>query len=327
MMDGVTSSEIYNRASAVAIRQSVLDGSFRFCDSVKCPWISGDCLLDKNDVEGVNIRRALENGQLEFDRPSYVYLAFDASCNLSCPSCRLRVITEKGSVQIEKEELIESSIMPLLRSAERLNLDPAGELLVSRPLRRLLFKLNRRDFPNLSVEIITNGTLFTPGEWAKFLGIHDMVDSIRVSIDGATKATFEKLRRGARWEPFIENMRFLASLRESNVVNLLQFSMTYQVDNFREMPDFVDLCRALDPASRVVFEKLENWGTFTTEGYARKAVHLMSHPLHEEFLSIIRLPKLRPSHPSRVADYAGLIESGVKVPELSASGVTTFARF
>src|SRR5262249_3504471 len=153
---GATASEIYNGAQAVAIRQSVLDGSFRFCDHVKCPWISGDLLPRKDAVEGINARRAIETGQLEFERPSYVFLAFDASCNLSCPSCRLRVITEKGSIQIEKEELIESSIVPLLRTADRLNINPAGEVFVSRPLRGLLSTLNRRDFPNLRIEIITN---------------------------------------------------------------------------------------------------------------------------------------------------------------------------
>ena len=203
--------------------------------------------------------------------------------------------------------MIETSILPLLRNSERLNLNAAGELFVSRPLRRLLAKLNRRDFPNLSIEIITNGTLLTPREWAKFPGIHDMVDSIRISTDGATKPTFERLRRGARWEPFLDNMRFLATLLDQKVINLLQFSMTYQRVNFREMPQFVDLCRSLHPSSRVIFEKLENWGTFDPTDYADAAVHVMSHPLHEEFLSIIRQPKLIPSHQFLMADYAGLL--------------------
>jgi hypothetical protein len=307
MDKGVTASDVFNSPRAFAIRESVLDGSFRYCDHDKCPWLSGNLLPRKDNVGGANTRQAVRTGRLAFERPSYVFLAFDASCNLSCPSCRLRVITEKGSIQVEKEKLIESSIMPLLRSANRLNINAAGELFVSRPLRHLLSTLNRGTFPNLVLELITNGTLLTPGEWAKFPGIHDMVDSIRVSTDGATKATFERLRRGARWEPFIQNMRFLASLCERDVINLLQFSFTYQLDNFREMPAFVDMCQSLCPSARVVFEKLENWGTFTIADYSSKAVHLMSHPLHEEFLSIIRLPKLRPSHPSLVADYAGLL--------------------
>jgi sulfatase maturation enzyme AslB (radical SAM superfamily) len=307
IMRGDSASAAYNSEQAVAVRRSVLDGSFRHCDLVKCPWIAADRLPRKDEVKGRNARRAIDAGRLRFERPSYVVLAFDASCNLSCPSCRVRVITEKATMQIEKEELIESTIMPLLRDVERLNIDPAGEVFVSRPLRRLLSKLNRKDFPNLTIEIISNGTLFTPREWAKFPGIHDMVESVRVSTDGATKATFEKLRRGARWEPFIENMRFLANLRQSNVIGLLQFSLTYQLDNFREMPAFVDLCRSLDPAAVVIFEKLENWGTFAAEEYARRAVHIATHPLHEEFLSIIRAPKLRPSPPLLTADYAGLL--------------------
>jgi hypothetical protein len=307
MTDGMTASQIYNSPNAQSARQSVLDGSFRYCDEVKCPWISGDRLPRKEEVEGRNVRKAIEHGDLTFEHPSYVILAFDASCNLSCPSCRVHVITEKAAMQIEKEELIESSIMPLLRNADRLNIDPAGELFVSRPLRRLLSKLNRRDFPNLKIEIITNGTLFTPREWAKFPGIHDMVESVRVSMDGASKPTFEKLRRGARWEPFVENMKFLASLRQNRIISLLQFAMTYQLDNFREMPAFVDICRSFDPVSLVNFEKLENWGTFATEDYARKAVHLATHPLHEEFLSIIRNPKLLPQPALLTADYVGLI--------------------
>ena len=307
MDKGVTASEVFNSPSATAMRESVLDGSFRYCDHDKCPWLSGDWLPRKETAAGVNTRQALKTGRLEFERPSYVFLAFDASCNLSCPSCRVRVITEKGSVQIEKEQLIEISILPLLKKADRLNINAAGEFLVSRPLRRLLAKLNRTDFPHLKLEIITNGTLLSPSEWAKFPSVHGMVDSIRVSTDGATKTTFEKLRRGARWEPFLENMRFLASLRQSNTIDLLQFSFTYQLENFREMPAFVGLCRSLDASSRVVFEKLENWGTFTVEEYSRKAVHLMTHPMHEEFLSIIRLPKLKPLHPTLTADYAGLL--------------------
>jgi len=307
MTDGAPLAATYNSPRALAIRRSVLDGSFRYCDHVKCPWIAGDDLPRKAAVEGASARRAVATGEVAFDSPSYVYLAFDASCNLSCPSCRLTVITEKSTIQIRKEELIESSILPLLKNARRLNLNAAGELFVSRPLRRLLSRLNRADFPDLSIEIITNGTLLNPREWDKFPGIHAMVDSIRVSTDGASKATFELLRRGGRWEPFLDNMRFLAGLRQGGAINLLQFSMTYQLENFREMPDFVDLFRSLDPAARIIFEKLENWGTFSREAYAAKAVHLMDHPRHEEFLAVIRAPKLKPSHPLLVADYAGLL--------------------
>jgi len=201
-----------------------------------------------------------------------------------------------------------------LKKAKTLNINPAGEIFVSRPLRRLLSRLNSADFPGLRIDMISNGTLFNEREWEKFPGIHDMVASVRISTDGATKATFEKLRRGAEWEPFLDNMRFLAELRKNGAIKSLLFSFTYQLDNFREMPLFVDLTRDIDPMRTVIFEKLENWGTFQPEAYREIAVHHLGHPLHEEFLSVIRHPNLAmtPTHVITSAggvsgDYAGLL--------------------
>jgi hypothetical protein len=317
-----TASELYNGEQAIAARRSVLDGSFRYCDHDKCPLISDDRLPTKNDVvqgiatpelTGENVKRGVEKGTLEFDTPSFVLLAFDQSCNLSCPSCRAHVITEKFELQSVKEKLIENSIMPTLKSAKTLNINPAGEIFVSRPLRRLLSRLNSKEFPGLKIDMISNGTLFNRREWEKFPGIHDMVATIRISTDGATKATFEKLRRGAEWEPFLDNMKFLAELRKSGAVKSLLFSFTYQIANFSEMPLFVELTRDIDPQRIVIFEKLENWGTFQDEAYREMAVHRMGHPLHEEFLSVIRHPNLAltPGDIMRTGgvtgDYAGLI--------------------
>lgn len=304
---GQAASEIYNNDQAVAVRKSVLDGSFRYCDHDKCPLISGQQLPGKEEVLGDNAKRAVATGELTYESPSFVLLAFDQSCNLSCPSCRSHVITEKIGMQTLKEKLVEESIMPMLKGAKILNINPAGEIFVSRPLRRLLSRLNSRDFPDLKIEFITNGTLFTKREWERFPGIHDMVTRVRVSTDGATKETFEKLRRLAVWEPFIDNMRFLAELRQNGVISDLMFSFTYQKDNFREMPLFVDVTRDIDPGSIVIFEKLENWGTFASAEYIEKAVHRPEHALHEEFLSIIRQPKLKPYTAHLFADYGGLI--------------------
>ena len=321
--DDKPASEIYNGDQAVAVRRSVLDGSFRYCDHDKCPLISDDRLPTKAEVvsgsvipelTGENLRRGISEGALTFDTPSFVLLAFDESCNLSCPSCRSCVKTEKAELQSVKEKLVEHSIVPMLKKAKILNINPAGEIFVSRPLRRLLSRLNSADFPGLRIDMISNGTLFNEREWEKFPGIHDMVASVRISTDGATKATFEKLRRGAEWEPFLDNMRFLAELRKSGAIKSLLFSFTYQLDNFREMPLFVDLTHDIDPMRTVIFEKLENWGTFQPEAYREIAVHHLGHPLHEEFLSVIRHPNLKVTPMDVITsvggvsgDYAGLL--------------------
>jgi hypothetical protein len=309
LTDGVSALDIFNNERSVAARQSMLDGSFKFCDLVKCPLVTGELLPEKSGAAdiGENARKALETGKLLYDHPAFVLLAFDQSCNLSCPSCRSHLITEKLDMQTRKEELIGTSIGPLLEKAEILHINPAGELFVSRPLRRLLSKLNGKDYPTLRLHIISNGMLLNRREWDKFPGIHDMVDTIRISTDGATKETFEKLRRGARWETFSENLQFLADLRDRGVYKDFWLSFTYQIDNFREMPAFVDLCRNLSPNAIPLFEKLENWGTFDPKDYKRMAVHHLDHPLHNEFVSIIQQPRMRPIRGRLIADYAGLL--------------------
>lgn len=304
---GLSASQVFNSDMAISGRKSVIDGSFQYCDLVKCPVISGDRLHTKNAVIGENSKRAINNNQLIFDSPSYVVLALDKSCNLSCPSCRTSVISENGELQSLKTKIIDESIAPLLKTTKILNLNAAGELMTSRPLRKLLTKLNRQDYPELQLKIITNGTLFTKKEWEKFPNIHNMVDEIRISTDAACKETFEKLRRGASWEQFIENIHFLAELRKESIINSLMFSMTYQVDNFREMPAFVDMCHDLDPESYVLFEKLEQWGALTSEEYIAKAVHHATHPFYKEFIEIAKQLKLRQDNILILSDYNGLI--------------------
>jgi hypothetical protein len=309
LTDSVSALDIFKNNRSVAARQSMLDGSFKFCDLVKCPFFANDNLPKKEEAHtrGENTKRALQGESLVHDYPSYVLLAFDQSCNLSCPSCRSHVITEKLEMQTKKEELIGSSIAPLLKQAKVLQINPAGELFVSRPLRRLLSKLNKADYPDLRLSIISNGMLLNQREWDKFPGIHDMVEAIRVSTDGATKSTFEKLRRGGRWEIFCDNLKFMAGLKDRNTISFFALSFTYQIDNFREMPAFVDMCEELTPSVSVIFEKLENWGTFDPEDYKRMAVHKSDHPLHEEFLAIISQPKMKVVPKRLYADYAGFL--------------------
>ena len=101
-----------------------------------------------------------------------------------------------------------------------------------------------------------------------------------------------------KYDVFCENMRFLRHLRMT-VVPKLMFSFTYQFDNFREMPAFVDFCAEMH-ADYAIFERLHNIA-FTAEEYREKAVHYPSHRLYDEFISITNHPKL--SDPRSLHDF------------------------
>jgi sulfatase maturation enzyme AslB (radical SAM superfamily) len=164
--------------------------------------------------------------------------------------------------------------------------------------------INDKSCPDLGLDIISNGTLFTEAEWNKFPGIHNKVGSIRISIDAASKETFEKLRRLGKYESFVDNMRFLRKLRVAGVIPQLTFSFTYQLENFREMAAFVSFCEEMH-ADFTIFERLQNIA-FTHENYRKKAVHYSDHPLYAEFIEVIKNPIFREWRVWHDFDYDGV---------------------
>jgi MoaA/NifB/PqqE/SkfB family radical SAM enzyme len=218
-----------------------------------------------------------------------ILFAYDRSCNLSCPSCRTEKVMEKTSDVDAKVMAVTEKLLPIMSGLKILNINPAGELFASKASRRLLHHISDETCPDLQIEIISNGTLFSETEWKKFPGIHNKVKSVRVSIDASSKRTFESLRRLAIYEPFIENIHFLSRLRKEGLVPQLQFSFTYQLENFREMPDFVKFAKDMN-ADLVIFERLQNLGAYSDEEYRRIAVHKYDHVQFAEFKSIINNP-------------------------------------
>ena len=200
------------------------------------------------------MRAAVEDGRLHVDGMQDLSFAYDNSCNLSCPSCRREVILAKLSGNAIADTVV-ARLASLLPHIKMLYINPTGEFLVSKPSRRFLQAIDRNLCPDLKIAIISNGTLFTESEWNKFSNIHGMVHSVRISTDAALPDTFEKLRRGGKWDKFINNLRFLGRLRATNHIGALQLSFTCQVANFREMKDFVALSETVG-ADCAIFELL-----------------------------------------------------------------------
>lgn len=285
------SEQIINSDTAKAVRKSVVDGSFQYCDELKCPLITGQCLPKKSEISHAAVRAGIDLGHFDIAGPAEIILAMDRTCNLTCPSCRTQMISDKEEERDRKTAIVEESIIPLLPTANQIYLNLAGEIWASKSSRALLKRLNRTEFPNLKVLLISNGMLFTKAEWDSFPNIHDMVLSIRISIDAATKESFETIRRGGRWEPFLENMEFISSLMKTGVIPSFSISFTYQAGNYQEMPDFVRLGKGWG-VTRINFEKLEDHGTYAGEGYKQLAVHKSDHPEHQKFLEVLKDPIL-----------------------------------
>jgi hypothetical protein len=281
--------DVLNSVKARKIRESVTDGSYKYCNHLECAVMNQGHLRQRELLTDPHITQAIASGRYEVDGVDDLMFALDQTCNLSCPSCRTDRITEKVSEAADKTRATEEKLYPLLPTVKVLHINSAGELFASKPSRRVLELIDDQLCPDLILKIISNGTLFNEKEWNRYPGIHNKVFTVRISTDAASKSTFEKLRRLGKYETFIDNMRFVGGLRQDGKIGMLMFSFTYQLDNFREMPDFIAFTKSMH-GDFALFERLQNLGAFSEEEYRRKSVHYPGHPLYNEFLQVISDP-------------------------------------
>jgi len=288
--------DVWNSPTAQDIRASILDGSYRYCNKTACPHISSNALPTKTSAAALSdkMRDIIENDRTEIvEGPERVTLAYDKTCNLSCPSCRTEKIAADSATRDRFDKLQENAILPMLRNAKLVDITGSGDPFASKNFRRLMEKLTAEDYPDLGFLVMTNGMLLTPREWEKFPALHGgRVAFMRVSLDAATGPTHELLRRGARWPVMESNLAFIRDLRQAGEIGHLTITFTVQVDNYREMGDAVELGHSYG-ADSVDFLRMTNWGTFTNEQYARAAVFMPSHPEYASFVEAMQDPRLR----------------------------------
>jgi len=297
--------DVLNSGMAQKIRKSMTDGSYQYCNHLECGAMIQGTIPNRGELKDPAILKAIATDNYRVDRVEQILFALDQTCNLSCPSCRRERIIEKASQSEDKANAVERKLVPLLPHLSILNINPAGELFSSRPSRKLLELINDEQCPDLKLDIISNGTLFSEDEWNKFPGIHNKIRTVRISVDAAHKETFEKLRRLGKHDIFLKNMHFLSRLRADGIIPQLKFSFTYQVDNFREMAEFVRFGVSMN-CDLVIFERLQNLGAYTDKEFLKRAVHRSEHPLHREFLEVIRNPLFKEKSVWHDFDYDGV---------------------
>ncbi|MDG2175646.1 MAG: SPASM domain-containing protein [Gammaproteobacteria bacterium] len=82
--------EIWNSPNSQMIRESILDGSFRYCDHKVCPRIQANDLPTVTEAsQDVRLATIIASDQTRLDElPEFYNFCHDLTCNLSCPSCR-----------------------------------------------------------------------------------------------------------------------------------------------------------------------------------------------------------------------------------------------
>ena len=230
----------WNSLAAKEIRQSILDGSYKFCNKDMCPYLQTNCLKEYNELTEIQQKLVSEQGIELIDAPISLMLNYDYSCNLSCPSCRY----EKVSITSTDQEfpflksLTEKIVFDFFQNSSqrkiKLNITGSGDPFASLVFRNFLESLNGENFPNLTIDLQTNGVLLNEKMWEKLKKIHNNINSIFLSLDAASKETYLEVRKGGSWEIVNRNIDFLKKLREQGILKRLQVHFVVQKKNYFE---------------------------------------------------------------------------------------------
>ena len=281
-------AEIWNSAEAVKIRESILDGSFRYCHADKCPRIINGHV--KKEGHNRDYRNIIEGKTTTLDGgPRLISLNYDNSCNLYCASCRDRVMVIDKKKQAELIRFQDSFIRSdLFKNARRITVSGSGEIFASAVYMDLFNKIEKSMNRDLKITFRTNGLLLTPANWERVKNIHNAVDWISISIDAASEKTYRLLRRGGDFKKLLANLEFLKELKKKNPFKV-KLNFVVQKVNYKEMPDFIMLAKKYD-CDMVAFAKILNTGTFNTREYIRAAVHEPANRAHKKFKKLLNQP-------------------------------------
>jgi Flp pilus assembly protein TadD len=287
--NGSSAEEMWNAPLAQEIRNSIRDGSFRYCSWVHCPHISGRS-LPRRDSDAAHLRAF--SGQSPTPRgPSMLMLSYDRSCNLACRQCRSGFFSADAAQQEQMDRDYQQFVLDAARDASTLYLNGAGEVFGSRHSRNILRLMTRRRFPHLQFYLISNAQLFDRRVFEEF-DLGGRLTRLDISLDAATAETYRRVRHGGDFARALSSLEFLDSLRiHEGEKFVLTLKFVASAENFREIPDFVRLGRRFH-ADSVFFTIIRNWGHLSPAEFDQLNIASPGHPLHSDFIHVLDSPEL-----------------------------------
>jgi sulfatase maturation enzyme AslB (radical SAM superfamily) len=268
------------------VQESMLDGSYKYCSTEHCPALNQ--LVNKGIVNTGFFTPKEKFKKSNYKGPRTINYAFDKSCNLSCPSCRTEKIMANPK-EIEKIEWVMNEIETAYGdSLQRLYLSGTADPFASKSFRKLLTNFDKKKYPKVyDIQLHTNALLFNEQMWNDIKDTQRYIKTIEISIDAATKETYEIVRRGGDWDVLMDNLKFISTLPITDIT----LSMVVQNNNYMEMEDFYKLMTSIFKKNgKVFFKKITNWNTFSDAEFKLKEIH---NPLHPEFnMFLLQLQKI-----------------------------------
>lgn len=276
--------DLWTNENAEKIRESIKDGSFRFCRKEECPWCASGQLeeMDEDDVRNYDA----------CEYPMDINVSYDRVCNHSCPSCRKSVFIPDDAYK-EKMGILKEVVLPIANKAKRMSTCGMGDCFSSPFIMELLRELKPED-PEFSISFETNGVLLDEKHWNAISNIHSFPINVTITPNSFDRYTYMYLSGGHDdVEISKRNLRFVHELRESGKITSFKINMVVQESNYWEIPSFVSKCLEKYNPDIIQIKPLNRWFCVNSADYWFKNVLNPLHPYHENYLKVMQDPILQ----------------------------------
>lgn len=185
----------------------------------------------------------------EFDPKRFIFVFMDLNnkCNLRCRMCHFSHDLKSVPSVTMSLKLFEKIAEQVFPKATQINLSCGAEPLIIPDFHDYLRIVKKYRVP--VVGIVTNGTKLN--EVIITAMFETGVTNIEISIDGATKKTYEKIRCGANFEKVTKNISLLQDMkkRAGRGIPRLHLNYTLMRSNLYEFPEFLRLSKRLNADS------------------------------------------------------------------------------
>lgn len=266
--------EIWNSVKAKIIRLSIIKRNFCFCEDKFCSHFSKTC-EDTADYYEESVPRY----------PRKAMISFDDSCNLKCPSCRKEFrFNNSSKMKQEMAEICAEKLEAIIPEIGMVSISGNGDPFYCNTYRKLW--LNTSKIKRKYIRFQTNGLLLNEENMECIVNGYEVID-LYVSIDAATKETYERVRCGGNFEVLQRNMQMVAKMRQENRIREFVTSFVVQEANYREMVDFVKMCFGYG-VDYIEFWRLADWGLYSNAEFKQMSLYDDAGQMKPELAEILR---------------------------------------
>jgi MoaA/NifB/PqqE/SkfB family radical SAM enzyme len=266
--------EIWNGEKATEFRQSLIDKTYKYCDT-------NICIIADGEPKDSPIA----------DYPSEVSLCYDNTCVQQCVYCRDEPHVMSKEDQAKWDALIETDLIPMMQKAKLVTVNVAGEVFISEHSKKLI-KRAAEVYPNIKFAIITNGILCSE-ENLKKLGIADKIVDIRISIPSIIEKTYNKIVRNGNYNSVMKNLEYVSELKKSGKINVFHMNCVLTSWNYKELIPITEYANKHGATLHVMIVKNMGQNTKFLRQLDKYLITDPNHPEYNEFVKIMNNPIIK----------------------------------